>query len=316
MTEQVLSGVKVLDLSWSISGPWSTKLLADYGADVLKVERPPDGDPARMTNPFLDDEPHPEKSLLFSYINLNKKGITLNLKSDIGKEIFKKLVKDADILVESFRPGVMERIGFSYDTLKEINPKIIFTRISSFGQTGPYKHMNASELIFNGMGHDQVNVGNIGRPPLKTGGNMMQYQAGNMAFFHMLAALWSRDIQGNGGECSDIAIRETLLSGGDRAGASTHSFSYSGGTLMRKVDPRLEITSIMPNGFYPCKDGKFLRIMAVLPHWLRFIKLFPELEEKFNYPVDVLNLDRKSEVDEIWYPWIAEKTAQDRKSVV
>ena len=105
--EQVLSDIKVIDLTWYIAGPYCTKLLADYGADVIKVERPGEGDPARRLGPFLNDEPHPEKSGLFLHLNTNKRGITLNLQSDTGKRIFKDLVKDADILVESFSPRVM-----------------------------------------------------------------------------------------------------------------------------------------------------------------------------------------------------------------
>jgi len=312
MEQQVLEGIKVLDLSWYVSGPWCTKLLADFGADVLKVERPPDGEPARRIGPFLEDDDHPEKSLLFSYLNLNKKSITLNLKSETGKAIFMRLAKDADVLVESFCPGVMERLGFGYDLLKEINPKLIMVRISNFGQNGPYRDMKASELIFNGMGHAQVELGVPGRYPLKMGGNSCLYQAGNMAFLAVLSALWTQNEQGMG-QCIDFAIRETLLCGGDRAGTSAHTWAYSGRSYFPKMDPRSETRCILPWGFYPCKDGRFLRIMASLIHWPRFVKLMdmPELEEGFNYPEDVINIDRKWEIDAIWYPWCAERNARE-----
>jgi len=312
MEEQILEGIKVLDLSWYISGPWCTKLLADFGADVLKVERPSEGDPTRGMGPFLDDDPHPEKSLLFSYLNLNKKSITLDLRNETGKEVFMKLVKDVDILVDSFSPGVMERLGLEYDTLKAINPKLIMLRISNFGQTGPYRDMKASELVFNGMGHAQVEVGVPGRYPLKMGGNSCQYQAGNMAFLAVLSALWTRDEQGIG-QCIDMAIRETLLGGGDRTGACAHTWAYSRRSFMPKMDPRSEMRSILPWGFFPCKDGRFLRFMGALVHWPRFVKLMgmPGLEERFKYPDDVLDVDRKWEIDEIWYPWCTERTAKE-----
>jgi len=312
MEPQFLEGIKVLDLSWYISGPWCTKLLADFGADVLKVERPPDGEPTRRVGPFLNDQPHPEKSLLFSYLNLNKRSITLNLKSHRGKEIFMRLVKDMDVLVESFSPGVMERLGFGYEDLKKNNPNLIMLRISNFGQTGPYRDMKASELTFNGMGHAQVGVGVPGRYPLKMGGNSCQYQAGNMAFLSVLSALWARDGQGVG-QCIDMAIGEALLCGGDRAGAIAHTWAYSGRSYFPKSDPRSEARCILPWGFYPCKDGRFLRMMATIVHWPRFVKLMgmPELEERFSYPDDILDIDRKWEIDEIWYRWCAERDARE-----
>jgi len=312
MEQQVLDGIKVLDLSWYITGPWCTKLLADFGADVLKVERSPDGEPARRIGPFPGDDPHPEKSLLFSYLNLNKRGVTLDLKSATGQKIFMTLVKDADILVESFRPGVMERLGFDYDTLKEIKPDLIMLRISNFGQTGPYRDMKASELIFNGMGHAQVEVGVPGRYPLKMGGNSTQYQAGNMAFLAALSALWTRDFEETG-QCIDFAIREALLCGGDRAGASAHTWAYSGRSYLPKIDPSSETRCILPWGFYQCKDGRFLRFMGTIVHWPRFVKMMdmPELEERFGYPDDILDIDRKGEIDAIWYPWLAERTARE-----
>lgn len=107
MAEQALADVKVLDLTWYIAGPYCTKLLADYGAEVIKIERPGEGDPARCIGPFYHDDSHPEKSGLFLHLNTNKLGITLNLKSNTGKKIFKELVRDADILVENFSPRVM-----------------------------------------------------------------------------------------------------------------------------------------------------------------------------------------------------------------
>ena len=112
MAEQALSDVKVLDLTWYIAGPYCTKMLADFGADVIKVERPGSGDPARGLGPFLGDSPHPEKSGLFLHLNTNKKSITLNLRTETGMKIFKELAKTADVLTEDFEPGIMSELGF------------------------------------------------------------------------------------------------------------------------------------------------------------------------------------------------------------
>ena len=147
MAEQALAGVKVLDLSHYIAGPYCTRILAGFGADVTKVEKPGEGDPARSMRPFLNDEPGLERSGLFLYLNSNKKSITLNLKSSTGVKIFKELVKDADIVVESFSPGVMERLGLNYEALEEINPRLVMTSVSNFGQTGPYRDYKSSHLL-------------------------------------------------------------------------------------------------------------------------------------------------------------------------
>ncbi|RLC69697.1 MAG: hypothetical protein DRI26_08580 [Chloroflexi bacterium] len=193
MAQQVLSDVKVLDLTWYIAGPYCTKLLADYGADVIKVERPGEGDPARKMGPFFQDDPHPEKSGLFLHLNTNKKSITLNLKSDWGRRIIKELVKGVDILVESFRPGVMARLRLDYETLEKINPKLVMTSISNFGQTGPYRDFKASEIIIYGMGGAMNQTGLTEREPLKKGLNVIQYQGGTMAAIATMMALLLAD---------------------------------------------------------------------------------------------------------------------------
>ena len=133
---QPLNDLRVLDLTLGIAGPYATKLMADFGANVIKVERPEAGDFARSLGPFPQDIPHPEKSGIFLYLNTNKRGITLDLHTPDGISALKQLVKDADILVESFRPGVMERLGLDYTTLEQINPGLVMTSVSNFGQTG------------------------------------------------------------------------------------------------------------------------------------------------------------------------------------
>ncbi|MDP6072442.1 MAG: CoA transferase [SAR202 cluster bacterium] len=125
MTDMALSDVRVLDLTHHLAGPFCTKLLADYGADVVKVERPGTGDPTRSSGPFLGDDPHPEKSGTFFYLNMNKRGIVLDLKSSEGRDAVKELVRDVDIVVESFRPHVMPGLGLSYEVLRKINPSLV-----------------------------------------------------------------------------------------------------------------------------------------------------------------------------------------------
>jgi CoA:oxalate CoA-transferase len=152
MASQALEGVRVLDLTRHVAGPLCAKLLADYGADVIKIETPGRGDPARWIAPFLRDLPDPERSGLFLHLNTNKRGITLNLKTETGRAIFLKLLPSADIVVENFRPRVMPSLGLEYATLSAIKPNLVMTSISNFGQTGPYRDWSASDLILYAMG--------------------------------------------------------------------------------------------------------------------------------------------------------------------
>jgi crotonobetainyl-CoA:carnitine CoA-transferase CaiB-like acyl-CoA transferase len=143
MGKKAFSDLKVLDCTQGVAGPYCTKWMADFGAEVIKVERPTEGDIARRMGPFLKDEPHPEKSGTFFYLNTNKKSITLNLESETGVKIFKELVRKVDVLVEDFEPGKLSDLGLSHETLKKLNPRLVMNSITDFGQTGPYRHYEA-----------------------------------------------------------------------------------------------------------------------------------------------------------------------------
>ena len=181
MPEGALSGLKVLDFTHYVAGPYCTKLLADCGADVIKVERPPEGDGSRRMGPFPGDEPHPEKSAQFLHLNTNKRGIAVDLQQSGAASIVDRLALWADIVVESFRPGVAVRLGIGYERLSSINPAVIYTSISNFGQTGPYRDYRGSEIVFYGMGGEMHSTGLTDREPLKLGGNVGLYQAGAVA---------------------------------------------------------------------------------------------------------------------------------------
>ena len=314
MTVQTLDGIKVLDLTWYIAGPFCTKLLADFGADVIKIEMPPEGDPSRNIGPFLGDDPHPDKSLLFSNLNMNKKGITLDLTSDSGKDVFKELVKHTDIVVESFRPGVMKKLGLDYEVLKEINPGLIMTSITNFGQEGPYKDFKLSELVLSGIGADMYSCGIPGRHPLKLGGNCLQYQVGHMAAAAITAAYWYR-LNNGVGQYLDLSMQEVLAA--DTNHKTTHllMFSYSGlamsNALLGRYDPRQEGMAIAPTGIFPCKDGFVRAAGGGLIYFDRLKEIFPEFK-KFVTPEDFLDVENnKPEVDAAWYTWCAERTKQE-----
>lgn len=150
--KSALEDVKVVEYGNFISGPFCGKLLADLGAEVIKIEQPEKGDISRRRGPFLNDVPDHEGSGLFLYLNTNKLGVTLNVEKSTGKAIFEKLIKEADILIEDTKPGRMDQLGIGPNKLKSINPRLVITSVTSFGQTGPYKDYNGSDLIGWHMG--------------------------------------------------------------------------------------------------------------------------------------------------------------------
>jgi len=243
MTEQALARVKVLDVTHYVAGPYCTRILAGFGADVIKVEKPGEGDPARSIGPFLNDEPGLERSGLFLYLNSNKKGITLNLESSTGVRIFKELAKDADVVVENFSPGVMARFGLGYQTLEEINPGLVMTSISNFGQTGPYRDYKSAHLIAWGMSGGRYTDGAPGKRPVQGGGWLAHYIAGLFGMAGTATALYQRNETGSG-QHVDTSILESLVLM-TLYPATIHS--YRGLT-------HTGIGTPVP-GIFPCKDG-------------------------------------------------------------
>lgn len=311
MPDQALSDVKVLDLTWHIAGPYCTKLLADYGADVIKVERAGEGDPARSIGPFFGDDPHPDKSGLFLHLNTNKRGITLNLKTATGKSIVKDLVRNADILVESFSPHVMPALGIDYETLEQINPRLVMVSISSFGQTGPYRDFKASEIVEYAMGGEMCSTGIAGREPLKLGGNVVQYQAGTVAAIATMGALYGAELQGEG-QHVDVSIMETQAGSADRRIIYLLGYACAGVLTTRWPPPREAVRMvILPQGVYPCKDG-FINTLSLPQWWPRYLQALgmPELKDDPRFQ-NIFSAEAGLEFDAIWYSWLADHNRDD-----
>ena len=312
MPEQALSDVKVLDLTWHLAGPYCTKLLADYGAEVIKVERPAHGDPTRRMGPFFNDDPHPEKSGLFLHLNTNKKGITINLKNATGKKILKELVSDVDILVESFSPHVMPSLGLDYQTLEKANPQLVMVSISSFGQSGPYRDFRASEIVEYAMGGELYSTGIDSREPLKLGGNVVQYQAGTIAAVATMGAFYATQCQG-AGQHVDLSIMETQAGNADRR--STYLLAYnSAGVITNRWPPPREVVrrGFLPSGIYPCKDGGFVNTLTMAHWWPRLVQALgmPELKDDPRFQ-DTSSAEAAPEFDAIWYSWLADRTKHE-----
>ena len=210
MAHGPLDGVKVLDLSEDIAGSFCARLLADYGAEVLKLE-PPAGAALRRMPPFFGDDPHPEKSLFFLAMNLNKKSATINLKTAGGRELFRELIPHIDVVVESYKPGYLEELGLGYEALETINPGLVLTSITPFGQTGPYSQYAGEEIVNYAMGLIMSISGRQDREPLKHGGFQAQYEGGLNGAAATAMALF---MQGNTGEGQhiDVSITECVAS--------------------------------------------------------------------------------------------------------
>ncbi len=209
MSKRILEGIKVLDLTNVLSGPFTTLHLALLGAEVIKVENPKDGDLARK----LGIVPELNKKLMgtsFLAQNCNKLSITLNTKSPEGKELFRKLVKDADVVVENFRPGVMDRLGLGYKSLTEINPKLIYCAISGFGQTGPDALKPAYDQIIQGLSGEMAVNGDERLNPLRTGFPVCDTVGGLNAAFAVMAALFHRERTGQG-QFIDVALLDSIM---------------------------------------------------------------------------------------------------------
>lgn len=202
----LLSGVKVLDLSRVLAGPYCGMLLADMGADVLKIEVPGRGDDARQNAPRVGSE-----SAYFMNLNRNKKGITLNLKTEGGKEIFRKLVKRSDIVIENYRPGVMEKLGLGYEDLKKINPGLIYGCVSGFGHFGPYSKRAGYDIIGQAMSGLMSTTGWPDTPPTRTGTAIADVYAGLSCCAGILAAYTHRLKTGEGDKV-DVALVDSMVS--------------------------------------------------------------------------------------------------------
>jgi crotonobetainyl-CoA:carnitine CoA-transferase CaiB-like acyl-CoA transferase len=209
MPVRLLEGVRVLDLGAHVSGPFCARLLADYGAEVIKVEPPSLGDPARREGPFAGDDPHPEKSIPFLYLNTNKRGITLDLHSDTGEGILRQLCRQADALVEDFPPVEAESMGLDFNALSQANPALVVTSITPFGQTGPYRDFSATDIVTCARSGLMYHSGDSDRAPLRNALDQSLYVAGAQAAAATLAALFARLATGRG-QRVDVSVVECL----------------------------------------------------------------------------------------------------------
>lgn len=239
----LLEGVVVLDLTRVLAGPFCGVLMADMGATVIKVENPKGGDDTRAFGPFINDN-----SVYFANFNRSKQGVTLNLKEPEAKEIFKEMVKHADVVIENYRPGTMEKLGLGYDVLKEINPGIIYGAVSGFGHTGPYSKRAGYDIVGQAMGGLMSTTGWPGGPATRSGTPLGDVLGALNLAVGVLAALYNKSKTGLG-EKVDVALVDSVAS----AMENITMIYQSTGRIPQRIGNRYEST--YPYDVFPAKDG-------------------------------------------------------------
>lgn len=268
-----LADLKVIEVGELVSAPYCTKLMADMGADVVKLEPPGAGDRARTRGPFPKDESHPEKSGLFLYLNTNKKGITLDVTKPEGMAILEKLAAGADILIHNVAPTEMDRIGLTWERMRRVNPNLIMTTIAPFGLSGPYRDFRAEDMsvwsaggpcVLNGAGPEHPEL-----PPLKTFGHQAGYQGGVHAAAATMGAVFAR-LRGEAGQHIEVSVQESL--------SAILEMTYEYWPYMKMIATRLGQKPLQPVETMECKDG-YIYLCCIEEHqWRNFVAIMGDPE--------------------------------------
>ena len=298
-----LDGLRVIDLSRVLAGPYATMVLADLGAEVIKVEQPGTGDEARSFGPFQNGI-----SAYFMSINRGKKSVTLNLREEEGKEILRGLVRQADILVENFRPGAMKRLGLDYEALRQENPRLIYAAASGFGQTGPLSDRGAYDMIIQAMGGIISITGEPGRPPVRVGTSIGDLTASLFTAIGILSALRHRDQTGEG-QLVDIAMLDCQAAILENAVAR---YAVTGETPAPLGSRHPAIT---PFQIFSSKDGYFVIAIGNDATWQKFCESDsirrPDLIADERFATNPARNENHAEVESILNGIFASKTTDE-----
>ena len=309
--DEALTGIKVLELSENISGPYCGKMFAGLGAEVIKIETPGYGDALRKAGPFPANKPHPERSAPFLYLNMRKKGITLDLRTSLGRKIFKKILEDTDVLVENFQPQILPDLELGYFELARIYPRLIMVSISSFGQNGPYRDYRGGTAVEYAIsGHTFLN-GDPENEPLSPGGEMGAYQAGLHAFTGAMAALHARENSGKGQQV-DISVTECLAT---IQPYTLTRFTYAG-VIQKRVGNSFFHTH--PTSIYPCRDG-YISVNPSQEDQAERMLLAMELAhilEDPRFENGIHRLMNADDFDELVMPWFLERTTREAVEIL
>ena len=304
-----LSDVTVLDLTQHLAGPYGTKLFADFGANVIKIERP-GGDPARKLGPFKDGKRDSEGSGTFFYFNTNKRSVALNLRAAEGRAAFWRLAERADVVVEGFRPGVMEDLGIGWAEIHRRKQNLPLISVSNFGQESPYRDYKGSDLVLYAFGGEMHSTGMIDREPVKMYGTAALVQSGSALSTAIMGALFAGRYQGVG-QHVDFSIADSHLVGVDRRHATVMGVQFSGRKSLRPPAAGVRLLG----GLYPCADGwvdldgggtrfkRGAREFLGHPEWLA--------DAKWDDPMIGLNPAAIEEFNGYFYIWLMERTKRE-----
>lgn len=303
-----LKGIRVIEMGQLLAGPFCGQLMGDFGAEVIKVEPPRVGDPIRE---WGQEKPHGQ-SLWWPVIARNKKSITLNLREKEGQEIVRNLISKADIVIENFRPGTMEKWGLGYDELKKINPGLIMVRVSGFGQDGPYSSRPGYGSVGEAMGGMRYVVGDPSTPPSRMGISIGDELAATFACLGALAALHYRNQTGEG-QIIDSAIYEAVL-----AMMESLISEYVEGGYIRERSGAI-LPNVAPSNVYPTKDGSFVLIAAnqdTVFKRLAAAMSQPELAEDDRYKSHTPRGKHQKELDDLIADWSQTLNADELMAVL
>ena len=283
-----LEGIKVLELGQLIAGPFATKILGEFGAEIIKIEPPQTGDPLRKWRLL-----HEGTSVWWASQSRNKKSVTVDLRSTEGQAIIRRLLKEVDILVENFRPGALEGWGLSEEVLQEINPELIIVRVSGYGQDGPYRDLPGFGLVGEAMGGFRYLSGEQGRPPVRVGISIGDSLSALHAVIGALMALRHREVQKGGGQVVDIALYESVFNMMESLVAEYSIF----GEVRQPAGSRLP--GITPSNAYLCADGKYALIAGNGDSIFKRLMSLIGRDDVANDPAFAHNDGRSAEADYI-----------------
>jgi crotonobetainyl-CoA:carnitine CoA-transferase CaiB-like acyl-CoA transferase len=301
--QHALDGIKVLDLSRALAGPFAAMTLGDMGADVVKVEEPGRGDPTRDFPPFWGGE---GESCYYLSANRNKRSLTLNLETAEGKEIVTRLAARSDVLIESFRTGMMERWGLGWEELRAVNPRLIYCAVSAVGRDGPDKDRAGVDLLMQAYGGLMSITGEEDGEPVRTGTSVVDLTTGANAVQGILAALYVRERTGQG-QRVDVSLLSSLVSW-----LTYHAVGYFGtGRVPRRMGSRH--ASVAPYGAFPTKNGYLVVAVATDPLWRRFCQAVgrEDLIDDPRFARNGLRIANRGELEPVLDAILAERSAEE-----
>jgi crotonobetainyl-CoA:carnitine CoA-transferase CaiB-like acyl-CoA transferase len=303
-----LAGITVIDLGQIYQGPYATLLMAKAGARIIKVE-PPKGEPARLRAMVGMSATFP-----FAMLNSNKQGVSLNLKHPKGKELLKRMATQADVLLENFAPGVMDRLGLGWSTMHEINPRLVYASGTGYGLDGPDRDNLAMDLTVQAASGIMSITGFPDGPPVKAGPAIVDFMSGIHLYGAIVTALYEREITGHG-RLVEVAMQESVYP----ALASNLSFLYNRkGELPPRTGNRHGGLSIAPYNVYATSDGHIAIITVTEDHWLGILDAVgrPELKHDPRFTPNHERVKRMAEVDEMVESWTRTKTRDEAIAIL